>query len=712
MKNEIEMEIKVSSPNESKESYKDQIQTKDDPIVIDDPVPEIVDFTKDDPKVDNKGIQEEKRSKPIDIDMEVEVVLESGQPEVESIEDFFIYKRSNKKITDESFIYLCFSQEDQLSVYPLCKILDDNKIPYMITPLFDYNSWDGIKEDLADIESAKQFLWVVSDNSHKDDYIADIIDYAKQIKNESEIIEYDLDSPNESIKDLCSIIKKRLYEGMFSKAKELYDTGNLDEAIKLYTKAANGGHSGAQTQIGICYYLGIGVDKNYDRAVFYFSNAAGQGEPIAQYYLGNCYLQGDGVNKNEEKAAEWFKKASDQGNLDAQTEFGRCFYHGIGVEKDYNKAVEFYSKSAEQGHPKAQNCLGICYENGYGVKKDLRLAFEWYLKSAQQGYSSGQFNLGNCYYYGNGVLQNYSEAVKWYHKAADQGNAAAQNILGRCYQNGTGVEKNEFEAYHWYWASAIQGDSDGQLNLGWCLDTGFGTIESQSDAVEWYLKSAKQGNQIAQCNLGLCYEKGRGVKQNYSEAIKWYLEASSIGNKRADDNLHNMPNDIIFKEAYHLNHDNIDNSKAFKLYLIGAEKGYAPALCNLGWMYSKGYGVTKDLSEANKWYRKAAEKDNRVAQMNLADNLEGGKGINQDYSEAFKWYMKATTGTIGDQREMVARAQYTVAKYYENGLGIPKDINEAIIWYEKAGSYKDAKERMEHLIKENSLSNKIFKLFK
>jgi len=636
--------------------------------------------------------------------------------------------KSSKINTDETFLYLCFSQEDHTSVYPICKILDDKNVPYLLTPLSEYNGWDGIKEDLADIESAKQFLWVVSDNSHKDDYIADIIDYAKQVKNESEIIEYDLNSPKESIMDLCSIIEKRLGldpEGLFTKANELNEIGNHDEAIKLYRKAANRDHSGAQTQIGICYYFGKGVVKNYDLAVSYFKKAAEQGEPTAQYYLGECYMNGDGLEKNDNKAFKYYQKASNQGNLDALTELGRCYYDGIwlGEEapdggfymkycQDYNKAVELFSKAAEQGHPKAQNSLGICYENGNGVKKDLGLAFKWYLKSAEQGNQIAQCNLGCCYEYGRGVKQNYSEAKKWYQKSADQGNARAQFCLGRCYQYGIGVEKIGYEAYYWYLESAKQGYSDGQLNLGWCLDTGYGTIESQSDAVEWYLKSAKQGNQTAQCNLGYCYEHGRGVKQNYSEAIKWYLEASSKGNKRANDNLHNMPNDIIFKEAYHLNHDNIDNSKAFKLYMIGAENEYAPALCNLGWTYSKGYGVIKDMSEANKWYRKAAEKGERVAQMNLADNLEKGNGINQDYSEAFKWYKKATTGTIGDQREMVARARYTVARYYENGLGIPKDINEAIIWYERAGSYKDAKERMEYLKKENSLTNKIFKLFK
>jgi hypothetical protein len=125
--------------------------------------------------------------------------------------------------------------------------------------------------------------------------------------------------------------------------------------------------------------------------------------------------------------------------------------------------------------------------------------------------------------------------------------------------------------------------------------------------------------------------------------------------------------------------------------------------------------VAKNLSEANKWYRKAAEQGIRAAQLYLASNLENGIGIKQNYLEALEWYKKATEGAIWqNERQMVAQAQYCVARLYENGLGVKKDIYEAINWYEKAAkqNYKDAREKADALKKENSLSNKIFKLFK
>ena len=428
-------------------------------------------------------------------------------------------------------LYVCFSLEDCWEVSKLCFAIEYSGIPIIVHYRNEFQGWNAIKEDLSYIEPYNKILFVLSENFRKDDYLADLVDYVKKLKDKSDIIEYNLDNPEESIEDFCIKIKKILgldVDSLLSKVENFLSKDCFNEAF-VFLKA------------------------NRDINPFYMKN---------------------------ERLFKYAKIFSDKGS--------------------YIHAKDLYEISASDGYAPAQ------------------------------------------------------------------------------------------------------------CNLGWIKENS----NDLSEAVKWYLKAAEQGNQVAQCNLGYCYEKGRGIKQNYSEAIKWYLEASSNGNKRANDQLHNISNDIIFNEAYHLVNDNIDKSKAFKLYLIGAKKEYGPALCNLGWMYSKGYGVTKDMSEANKWYRKSAEKGYRVAQMNLANNLENGNGINQDYSEAFKWYMKATTGTIGDQREMVAKARYNVARFYENGLGIPKDINEAIIWYEKATPYKDSREKVEMLKKENSLTNKIFKLFK
>jgi len=77
--------------------------------------------------------------------------------------------------------------------------------------------------------------------------------------------------------------------------------------------------------------------------------AAEQGNAIAQNNLGVCYYYGNGIRKDYEKAADCFAKAAEQGNANAQKNLGLCYYDGEGVPQDYEKAVHWLAKATEQG---------------------------------------------------------------------------------------------------------------------------------------------------------------------------------------------------------------------------------------------------------------------------------------------------------------------------------------------------------------------------
>ena len=657
---------------------------------------------------------------------------------------YFIYfdnKSNGQKVPEDSFLFLCFSQKDQLNIYPLCKELDNMNLPYMINPISEFNGWYGIKENLSNIESAKLFMWVDSDNSRKDEYIADMVDYARKIKDNSEIIGFIIDTSEESIKNFCIKIEKQLgldASGLLKKALDYQRLGDIEGGVNYLQKASDRGSLGAKALLGICYVTGNGVAKNPILAVkmlkeaanqgqsyaqlwlgycysngdgveqddvlaaSFFQKAADQGESKAQYEIGQCYLNGIGVRKDVEIAFKWFKKSSDQGNIDGQTELGLCYYYGRGVSIDYNKAVELFEKAAEDGHPKAQNCLGLCYQNGRGVKEDPKTAFQWYQKSAQQGYSNGQLNLGNCYYNGTGVLQNKYEATLWFEKAANQGNDQAACNLGWCYEHGEGVAEDFTAAGHQYLFAASRGFAMGQYDLGRMFAKG----KDYKHAYEWYKKAADQGYGDAQCAIALMYKNGDGVRYSYAEAFKWLLKALESNNQWAKDILSSFSNTDLHNAACEYEKRK-EFKSAYQLYLVAANRGFASSQCNIGWLYENGNGIPQDKEKAAKWYGKSAEQGNKFAQCNLAFFYEKGIGVHRDYSIAIKWYKKAANQGYG-------RAQYNLAQLYEKGLGTPVDINEAINWYEKAANqnYKDAREKADALIKENSLTNKIFKLFK
>ena len=60
-------------------------------------------------------------------------------------------------------------------------------------------------------------------------------------------------------------------------------------------------------------------------------------------------------------------------------------------------------------------------------------------------------------------------------------------------------------------------------------------------------------------------------------------------------------------------------------------------LCNLGWCYENGRGVSQNYSEAAKWYSKSAEQGNAGAQNNLGKCYYNGIGVVKNRTEAVKW---------------------------------------------------------------------------
>ena len=220
-----------------------------------------------------------------------------------------------------------------------------------------------------------------------------------------------------------------------------------DLALVRYLADAEKGDVHAQFKLGVSYYKGDGVEKNYVEAVKWFRKAAEQGDIVAQYNLGLCCYEGDGMERTYAEAAKWWRKAAEQGYANAQTRLGVLIYDKLDM--DYSEAVHWLRKAAEQNDAEAQFYLGECYYYGTGVEQDVEEAMKWYQKAAEQDYykaksrieffdllhsaeqgdPGAQFSLGYRYYYGTAVKEDREEAIKWYRKAAEQGNKSAQNML-------------------------------------------------------------------------------------------------------------------------------------------------------------------------------------------------------------------------------------------------------------------------------------------
>ncbi|MGA2809687.1 MAG: tetratricopeptide repeat protein [Terracidiphilus sp.] len=144
-----------------------------------------------------------------------------------------------------------------------------------------------------------------------------------------------------------------------------------------------------------------------------------QTDADAQFRVGMRYYKGEDVPKDYAKAAYWFCKSADQGHPDGQWHLSMLYFNGQGLPKDYKLAAEWCRKATENGSPAAQFytayklLCGLQDNLKCGGRQDYTMAAQWCRKAAEQGHVEAPYNLGSLYYHGQGVPQDYKEAYFW-----------------------------------------------------------------------------------------------------------------------------------------------------------------------------------------------------------------------------------------------------------------------------------------------------------
>ena len=109
---------------------------------------------------------------------------------------------------------------------------------------------------------------------------------------------------------------------------------------------------------------------NYALAAENWQPLANAGDPRAQTNLGLLYLRGKGVEKDGKAALSWFERAAEQEFVTAEYNLATLFAKGITVEKDQTNAATWYLQAAEHGHIRAQFEIARRYAEGNGIQYD------------------------------------------------------------------------------------------------------------------------------------------------------------------------------------------------------------------------------------------------------------------------------------------------------------------------------------------------------
>ena len=114
---------------------------------------------------------------------------------------------------------------------------------------------------------------------------------------------------------------------------------------------AEKGQPQAQTDLGLLYAKGFGVEKDYATAMQWFQRAAGQGSPRAQYYIGMMYERGYGVPRSYDTALDWYRRAAAKDFPLAEIAMARFYGRGLVVERDPAQRATWLLRAAGQGQP-------------------------------------------------------------------------------------------------------------------------------------------------------------------------------------------------------------------------------------------------------------------------------------------------------------------------------------------------------------------------
>ncbi len=262
------------------------------------------------------------------------------------------------------------------------------------------------------------------------------------------------------------------------------------------------------------------------------------GDADAQLRLGLMYFIGQNVKKDYEQAAYWLKKSYGQGNVEAQFLLALMYADGYGIEKDRARAFKlmrpiaaknpnsiknFYSleidampiHSAEELVSFAQVLVGLAYSNGDGVQKDVSQAKYWLNKGEAIKLRSADVQLRlaislfekkiqtNNYYLDDDLVK----ALSLFKKSYEQGNVEAQFLLALSYwMQGN---KNE-ECFKLMKPVAEKDPATIKKVHGLTGEDGSKPYSSAEEMVAF-----------AQFVIGICYVDGAGTEKNLEQAEYW-----------------------------------------------------------------------------------------------------------------------------------------------------------------------------------------------
>jgi uncharacterized protein len=134
--------------------------------------------------------------------------------------------------------------------------------------------------------------------------------------------------------------------------------------LSTLRQKAEQGDAEAQFGMGIAYERdndGDGVPQDYKEGMKWYRRAAEQGHTLAQSTMGGFYESGERVSKDYKEAVKWYRLAAAGAGKEVtlpQMSLGNIYESGgSGVSQNYVQAYAWFNVAATRGNPRATRIL-------------------------------------------------------------------------------------------------------------------------------------------------------------------------------------------------------------------------------------------------------------------------------------------------------------------------------------------------------------------
>ena len=230
-------------------------------------------------------------------------------------------------------------------------------------------------------------------------------------------------------------------------------TQDIDEAMRLYTKAARGGDVSSMIVLGRHQLLGNPDQDRLTAARHWLATASEAGHCEAMELLGYSYRAVVAAEPEPERARVWYERAIAAGCDDTVVALGRLLRSGELGEPDHAGAVSLFRKAAARDNAAAQEALGYALLYGNGVAVDYDAARSHLMHAASAERPGAYRALAYLHEAGLGVTASTAQAERWLTRGARSGDADAQMLLAELLQS----QRRYSEVGHWLRAAADGG---------------------------------------------------------------------------------------------------------------------------------------------------------------------------------------------------------------------------------------------------------------